>query len=146
MICILQIFSATVRLAFKYIFFYLFTWEREICCSYLFMHSLVDSCICPDWESNPQPFWYKRWCSNQLSHLTRVVILHHGILLMSMKSGWVNLSIMKLVHCVQYIFLGCSGMIFSILMIFFTKEPALGFVTFLYYFPVFNFICFCFNF
>ena len=24
---------------------------------HLFMHSLVDSCTCPDWGSNPQP-----WC------------------------------------------------------------------------------------
>ena len=23
----------------------------------LFVHSLVDSCLCPDWGSNPQP-----WC------------------------------------------------------------------------------------
>ena len=22
---------------------------------HLFMHSLVDSCMCPDWELNPQP-------------------------------------------------------------------------------------------
>lgn len=30
---------------------------------------------CPDWESNLQPFWCTRWCSNPLSNLTRAKIM-----------------------------------------------------------------------
>ena len=31
--------------------------EGDIDLFYLPMHSLVESCMCPDWGSNPQP-WY----------------------------------------------------------------------------------------
>ena len=30
--------------------------EMSICFSHLFMHSLVDSCVCPDWRSDPRPW------------------------------------------------------------------------------------------
>ena len=37
---------------------------------HLFMHSLVDSCMCSDWGSNSQS-WYMGRCSNQLSYPAR---------------------------------------------------------------------------
>ena len=34
--------------------------ERNIdLLSHLLMHSLVDTCMCPDWKLNPQPWWIK---------------------------------------------------------------------------------------
>ena len=47
-----------------YIYFYLLIWEemgqrhrdRCVVLFHLFMYSLVDSCMCPDWGSNPQPW------------------------------------------------------------------------------------------
>ena len=39
---------------------------------YLFMHSLVDSCMGSDWGSNPQPWCMGWWYSNQLNCPARV--------------------------------------------------------------------------
>ena len=57
-------------------------WETPIYCSTLFplfMHSLVDSCMCPDQGSNPGVLVQ---CSNQLSYwpgLTKLFLNYHNI-------------------------------------------------------------------
>ena len=49
--------------------------ERDIdLLFHVFMHSLVTSCVCPDQELHPQP-WYMGWCSNQPSYPARALHL-----------------------------------------------------------------------
>ena len=64
-----------LQLSWKGFFFLINFLEREgkrniALLFYLFMHSLADSCTCPDQASNMQP-WHIRQCSNQLSYPTR---------------------------------------------------------------------------